>query len=169
MWNKKRIEEEHKLKADYGLKNLRELWIATSEIRRIRRNVREVLSGKVSDDVGRDVIARLARQSIVGESAILDDLLLIKPEAILERRLQTVVYRKGLAKTLAQSRQLITHGFISINGQRTKSPGYLVKKLEESGISYYKPITIEQTPVPPAAPQAAAAPVAEPAAEPKGE
>ena len=167
MWNKKRIEEEHKLKSDYGLKNLRELWKATSEIRRIRRNVREVLSGNVSDEVGKNVVARLARHSIVSEGAILDDLLVITPQSILERRLQTVVFRKGLAKTFKQSRQLIAHGFIAVNGRRTKSPGYLVRKDEEAAVTYYKPIKIQQDA--PAAPAAQAAPAAPAPEGPKGE
>ena len=45
MWSKDRIETEHALKEKYGLKNLRELWQATTEVSRIRRNVRKVLSG----------------------------------------------------------------------------------------------------------------------------
>ena len=156
MWNKQRIEEEHKLRDDYGLKNLRELWKAASEIRRIRRHIREVLSGSLNGAVGRDIIARLAKEGIVGEGATLDDILVIKPESVLERRLQTVVYRKGMAKTLKQSRQLIAHGFIAINGKRVKSPGYIVKKSDESVISYYKPIKIEFGQHAPAAPQQAA-------------
>ena len=52
-----------------------------------------------------------------------------------------------MAKTLKQSRQLIAHGFISINGRRIKSPSYLVKKGEESGIGYYKKISIETAPI----------------------
>lgn len=171
MWNKQRIEEERKLVNDYGLKNHRELWKATSEIRRIRKNVREVLSGSAEDQVGKDVVARLARHNIVADGAILDDLLVITPSAILERRLQTVVYRKGMAKTLSQSRQFIAHGFIAINGRRTKSPGYLVRKSEEAAITYYKPIKMEQPLPTTAATAAGTAPAAAPAApeEPKGE
>ena len=153
MWDKKRIEEEHKIKQEYGLKKLGELWKATSEIRRVRRNIREVLSGSASETVGKDIIARLAKYNVVSENAIPDDVLVVKPQALLERRLQTIVYRKGMAKTLKQSRQLIAHGFISINGRRIKSPSYLVKKGEESGIGYYKKISIETAPV---APQASA-------------
>ncbi len=144
MWNKHRIEEEHKLAGTYGLRNLRELWKATSEIRRIRRNAREVLSGNTGADVGRQIINRLARYNVVNEDAIPDDLLVIKPESLLERRLQTLVYRKGMAKSLKQARQFITHGFIAINSRRMSSPGYLVNKAEESNISYYKAIKIEQ-------------------------
>lgn len=143
MWNKQRIEEEHKLRDNYGLKNLGELWKAASEIRRIRRHIRDVLSGSAADNVGKDIVARLARQGIVSDGAAFDDILVIKPEALLERRLQTVVYRKGMAKTLRQSRQLVAHGFIAINGRKVRSPGYIVKRDEESEISYYKPIKIE--------------------------
>lgn len=143
IWNKQRIEEEHKLKSDYGLKNLRELWKVTSEIRRIRRNIRAVLSGNASEETGRAIVSRLANYNIIKGDAVLDDLLIMKPESILERRLQTMIYRKGMAKSLRQSRQLITHGFISINGRKARSPGYWVKSNEESGISYYKPINIE--------------------------
>ena len=156
MWNKQRIEEEHKLRDDYGLKNLRELWKAASEIRRIRRHIREVLSGNVSDTVGRDIVAKLAREGVVGEGATFEDILIIKPESLLERRLQTIVFRRGMAKTLSQSRQLIAHGFIAINGRKVKSPGYVVRKVEESAISYYKPIRIEFQQQAPAAPPPAA-------------
>ncbi len=144
MWDKQRIESEHKLAGAYGLRNLRELWKATSEIRRIRRNAREVLSGSAGSEVGRQIISRLARYNVVEEGAIPDDLLVIKPESLLERRLQTIVYRKGMAKSLKQARQLITHGFIAINGRHVSSPGYLVNRNEEQQISYYKAIQIEQ-------------------------
>ncbi len=142
MWDRQRIDEEHKLKSAYGLKNLRELWRVTSEIRRVRKNVREVLAGRETEKVGKDIVARLAKYSIVNDSATLDDLLVITPESILERRLQTLVFKKGLARSLRQSRQLITHGFISVSGRRVRVPSYLVTKHEEGMVSYYKPIDI---------------------------
>lgn len=161
MWNKERIESEHKLRDDYGLKNLNELWRATSEIRRIRRNVRAVLSGKVSEATGKELISRLSRYGMVKEGAILDDLLVITPQNVLDRRLQSLVYRKGMAKTTKQARQLVAHGFIAVNGKRAKSPGYMVSKTEESRITYYKPINLEQPGEAKAAPAEAAAPAPE--------
>jgi len=53
---------------------------------------------------------------------------------ILERRLQTLVYRLGLAKTIYQARQLIVHRHIAIGDQIVNVPGYLVKKEEEGKI-----------------------------------
>lgn len=152
IWNRERIDSEHKIRDDYGLKNLTELWRATSEIRRIRRNVRGVLSGRSNEETGKSIVARLSRYGIVKEGAVLDDLLGIRPENILERRLQSLVFRLGLAKTMKQARQLVAHGFISVNGRRAKSPGYLVSKSEEGSIRYYKPINLEQAPAQPAAP-----------------
>ena len=142
-WNLDRISREHKLVETYGPKNRRELWRATTIVKNVRRNVRIILSGKLHEEIGKQIIDRLARYNIVEPNSTLDALLVIKPEQILERRLQTLVYRKGLARTIKQARQLITHGFISVDGRKITSPGYLVTKEEENSISYYKPIKIQ--------------------------
>ena len=47
--------------------------------------------------------------------------------ATLERRLDSVVYRMGLATSRAQARQLVRHGHIQVNGQKTNIPSYNVK------------------------------------------
>ncbi len=147
-WNKERIDEEHTYRENYGLKTLKELWRAKSELRRIRGNVRKVLSTNASEEVGRQIIARLARYNIVRQDAKLDDLLLINVDSLLDRRLQTIVFKRGMAKTIDQSRQLITHGFIAINGKRVTAPSYMVKAVEEGMINYYKPFKIDQGPTP---------------------
>lgn len=45
---------------------------------------------------------------------------------LLERRLDNVVYRMGFGSTRAESRQLVTHGAILVNGKRVNIPSYLV-------------------------------------------
>lgn len=142
MWDRDRISKEHALKEKFGLRNLRELWKVTTEVSRIRRNAREVLSGRSGEAVGKSIVGRLSRYSIVPSDSKVDDLLGITPEAILSRRLQSVVLKNGLARTMKQSRQLVTHGFISINGRKVKSPGYMVTSSEETKIGYYKPIDL---------------------------
>ncbi len=163
MWNAARIDRDHELKEKYGLKNLRELWKTTTEVSRIRRNAREVLSNRSTEKVGKEIIARLSRYNIVAKEAKIDDLLGITPEAILNRRLQSVVFRNGLARTPKQARQLIAHGFIAINGRKVKSAGYMVLADEEARIGYYKPIDLNPA-EPKAAPELTAA-QATPAAE----
>jgi small subunit ribosomal protein S4 len=61
----------------------------------------------------------------------------LKITDILERRLQTQVYRQGLANTIRQARQFITHGHIQVAGQRVTVPSYLVKRGDEMTIDYY--------------------------------
>jgi len=46
----------------------------------------------------------------------------------LERRLDNVVYRLGLADSRAQARQLVRHGHIEVNGRKTNIPSFLVKE-----------------------------------------
>jgi small subunit ribosomal protein S4 len=46
---------------------------------------------------------------------------------ILERRLDNVVYRIGLAGSRAESRQFVTHGHFTVNGRRVDIPSYLVE------------------------------------------
>ncbi len=160
MWNRVRIDHEHEIKERYGLRNLRELWTASTEVSRIRRNAREVLSNKAGENVGKDIISRLVKYNIVSKDAKVDDLLGVTPEAILGRRLQSIVLKVGLSKTIKQSRQLITHGFISINGRKVKSPGYLVTSDEETKVGYYKPIDLSAAPQAPSAPAPTQAPEA---------
>jgi small subunit ribosomal protein S4 len=47
---------------------------------------------------------------------------------MLERRLDNVVYRLGFADSRAQARQLVRHGHILLNGQKTNIPSCLVKE-----------------------------------------
>ena len=46
---------------------------------------------------------------------------------MLERRLDNVVYRLGLAESRSQARQIVTHGHIAVNGRRLDIPSALVK------------------------------------------
>jgi small subunit ribosomal protein S4 len=83
-----------------------------------------------------ELLLRLKKLGVLHETAVLDDVLDLTVEDILERRFQTIIYRKGLAKTIQQARQLITHGHIMIGNQRITTPGYIVTKPEETQITY---------------------------------
>jgi small subunit ribosomal protein S4 len=47
--------------------------------------------------------------------------------SLLERRLDNVVYRLGMATTRAQARQLVTHGHVTVDGRKTNIPSYTLK------------------------------------------
>jgi small subunit ribosomal protein S4 len=68
------------------------------------------------------------------EGATLDDVLGLGAESLLGRRLQTIVFRKGLACSPGQARQFIVHGHVSINDRKVTIPGYTVQRGEEDNI-----------------------------------
>ncbi len=136
-----RIAGEHDLITQYGLTNKEELWRAQSELRRIRREARQLLGQEGPDteevaEEAQDFLARLYRYGILDPEDGLSDVLALEVNDILERRLQTVVYRKGMANTPDQARQFVTHGHITIDGQRTHEPAYTVEVDEEAHIDF---------------------------------
>jgi small subunit ribosomal protein S4 len=144
-FEKSRIEEETKLAIEYGLRNKREVWKAQSYLRRYRKAARELLAlmstgtdQAVLESKKDELIGHMQRAGLLGPDADIDNVLSLKVQQGLERRLQTIVYRQGLARSPKQARQLITHGHIAINGKRCSIPGYRVTRAEESQISYYQ-------------------------------
>jgi small subunit ribosomal protein S4 len=87
-------------------------------------------------DLEDQLINKLRRIGILHETAGLDDVLDLQIEDILERRLQTIVFRRNMANSIHQARQLIVHRHISIEGKRISSPSYLVLRGEDEKIAY---------------------------------
>ncbi|NOZ30550.1 MAG: 30S ribosomal protein S4 [Crenarchaeota archaeon] len=137
-WIKERLLAEIELVGKYGLKNKRELWIAGTLARKLRHRARQLLAlpEEIREKQTRSLLDRLYAMGLVEKDATLDDILGITAADILERRLQTIVYKKGLARTIYQARQLIVHGHIAIGGRRVTSPGYLVWRHEEPLVDY---------------------------------
>lgn len=54
---------------------------------------------------------------------------------LLERRLDNVVYRLGLASSRTQARQLVRHGHFTVNGRRVSIPSYLVRSGDEVAVA----------------------------------
>ena len=132
-WDKERIEEEKKLMKEYGLRRKREIWRAEAILRKYRRMARDLIAKK-DKEKEKILIQKLNRMGILPANATLDDVLSLTVRDILERRLQTIVYRKGLANTVKQARQFIVHGHVKIKGRKVIFPSYLVPKEEEDQI-----------------------------------
>ncbi len=137
-WRTDILQSELRLQGQYGLRNKRELWRHKTELSRFREIARSLL-GMPADQrqkLEKQLLQRLNRLGILPETAVIDDVLDLSLEDILERRLQTIVFSKGLAKSIFQARQLITHGHIAIDERRVPSPSYLVLRDEEAKITY---------------------------------
>ena len=143
VWDSERIKQEFALRKEYGLRRTREVWSASSELKKMRRNARKLLSlGEEGEVRGQKIISKLKRLGIAKSQMQLDDILSLTVRDFLERRLQTIALKRGLARTARQARQLIVHGFISVNGRRVNIPSYLVSATEEPSVSYFKAIDI---------------------------
>ena len=108
-----------------------------SEIRGIART----LLGATEEEraqLERQYLKRLTRLGILPESANIDNILDLTVKDLMERRLQTLVHRNGLAKTVHQARQFVIHGHISIAGNIVSVPSYIVKRDEESRIAFHQ-------------------------------
>lgn len=137
-WRTSILQEELKLLGQYGLRNKHELWRHETMLSKFRSIARSLI-GKPPEERGKmekELLTRLKRLGVLPETAVLDDILDLTVEDILERRLQTIVFRKGLSKTIHQARQLITHGHIAIGNQRVTVPSYMVAREEENQIGY---------------------------------
>lgn len=133
IWDKERIEEEKSILKEYGLKRKKELWRSEALLRKWRRIARELI-GKRDEKKEKELIQKLNKLGILIENSGLDDILGLTVRNILERRLQTIVFRKGLANSIKHARQLIVHGHVKIDGRKVLYPSYLVKKEEENKI-----------------------------------
>jgi len=138
-FQKERIEKERDLKKVYGLKNKRELYRAETIIRSKRATARKLLALGLENRLKREkeLLDSMKKMGILNASPSLDDVLVLTPETLLERRLQTIVWRKGLANTPKQARQFIVHGHVAINGKRVDKPSYIVQADEENKVTWY--------------------------------
>jgi small subunit ribosomal protein S4 len=140
-WEKERIDSEKEIVVKYGLKNKRELWKSQAMLDSFRSQARKLQAklrteDRFSQKQFQELIKRLSRYSILGQNASLDDILSLSIDDILQRRLQTIVFRKNLARTPKQARQLITHGHVEFDGRRVNVPGIMVEGSKEESIRY---------------------------------
>ncbi|MFX1574276.1 MAG: 30S ribosomal protein S4 [Promethearchaeota archaeon] len=137
-FEKERIMEELEFLGKYGLRNKREFWKARSTLgnwRDIARKSR-ALPKEQALEVQQTLIKKLNRLGIIGEQAEFEDVLLLTAEDLLKRRLQTLVFEKGLAQTIYDARQKIVHKHIAIGEKIVNAPSYIVKQKEEDLIRF---------------------------------
>ena len=136
-----RIVRESDLLGRYGLTNKEELWRAESQLRKFRREARDLLGraggdAEIAAEEGHEFVSRLKRIGVLDETDELDAVLSLDVTDLLERRLQTVAYRKGLANTPAQARQFIVHGHVTVDGRRVTVPSYKIEIDEEGAVAF---------------------------------
>ncbi len=138
-WRSDQLSQELFLLGTYGLRNKKELWRAQSKLSNFRKQARQLLAAS-TDVRGREepkLLNHLNRLGLIqGMQGTLDDVLSLTIENLLERRLQTLVWKRGLAGSPYQARQLISHGHIALNQRRVTVPSYIVSPSEEGSLGF---------------------------------
>lgn len=132
-WDKQRLEVEREILKTYGLKNKREIWRTDGMIRKYRRLAR-VLAARRNEGQEKLIVDKLIKLGVLEEGTGLDDVLALTSQKFLERRLQTILQRKGVANTVKQARQMIVHGRVKIGDRKVVYPSYIVSREEENKI-----------------------------------
>ena len=138
LWQMERIKEEAQLRKEYGYKNKKEIWKVQSILRKFRAQARRLipLTDKQAQLEKQQLLSKLASLGLIKEGAQIEDVLALTVRDLLERRLQTLVFRKKMANSIKQARQFITHGHIVIGGKKITSPSYMVRVSEENEIAF---------------------------------
>lgn len=130
-----------KLAGEYGLKNKREIYRIGFQLSKIRRAARDLLTRDEKDPKrlfeGNALIRRLVRVGVLSEDKLkLDYVLALRIEDFLERRLQTQVFKLGLARSIHHARVLITQRHIAVGKQIVNIPSFMVRLDSQKHIDF---------------------------------
>jgi len=135
-----RIKEENALLKKYALKNKIEVWKSIAKVDYFRKRAKALAKSTIEEqNVLFDKLKALGLNTNVTS-----DVLALKIEDLLERRLPTVVFKKGIAKTAQEARQMVVHKRILIGNNVINIPSYLVSLAEENSITLKKKAKAEQ-------------------------
>ncbi len=135
-WRADQLAQELYLLGTFGLRNKRELWKAQTQLSSVRKQARTLLAATEAVRMREEnkLLDSLRRKGLIGEGASLDDILSLTVEEVLARRLQTMVFKKGMAVSPLHARQLIVHGHVSVGDRIITVPGYEVGSAEEGTV-----------------------------------
>ena len=131
LFDRTRMDEENVLIKNYGLKNKREIWKAKTAVSKLRRRAKALIGKDMEEQ---QVFFNKLNKIGMGVSDV-PDVLALTEENLLDRRLQTVLFKKKLANTVKGARQLIVHKNVLVDGTIVNIPSFIVEKEMEDKIT----------------------------------
>lgn len=140
-FEKERLDAELKLVGEYGLRCKREIWRVQYALAKLRKAARVLLTLDPTDPKrifeGAALMRRMSRYGLLGDEELeLDFVLQLTTQKLLERRLQTKVYKQGLAKSVHHARVLIKQRHIRVGAQLVNVPSFNVRTSSEKHIDF---------------------------------
>jgi small subunit ribosomal protein S9e len=140
-FEKERLDAELKLVGEYGLRCKREIWRVQYALAKLRKAARALLTLDPEDPKrifeGAALMRRMSRYGLLGDHELeLDYVLQLTTQKLLERRLQTKVYKQGLAKSVHHARVLIKQRHIRVGAQLVNVPSFNVRTSSEKHIDF---------------------------------
>ena len=126
-----RIKDENELKNKYALKNKLEIWKTIAKVDYYRSRAKVLAKESLEEQEVLYNKLRALGLKIDGAA----DVLGLKVENILERRLSTIMTNRKLANTTKQARQMVVHKRVLIDGKVMSAPSYLVPVAQEKLIA----------------------------------
>lgn len=143
-WQKERIEAEKEILKQYGLRRKYEIWKMDSMLKDFLNRAKTLIAQRnpQSDLEKRQLLQRLNSLGLLKKDSKVEDVLNLTLKDVMERRLQTLLIRKQLARTMKQAREFITHEHVAIGERKVTAPSYLVTVSEEPGIRLVKVLNL---------------------------
>ena len=131
LYDRARMDEENILVKRYGLKNKREIWKAKTAVSSLRRRAKGLIGKDAKEQ--QVFFDKLNKSGFAVQDV--SDVLALTEENLFEKRLQTVLFKKGMANTIKQARQLIVHKNVLVDGKVVNIPSFVVTRDLENKIT----------------------------------